>query len=287
MCGCEWRQPGSLKPTRLSSACTAASGDLTVTSSSSMPKRGPCSLKDHGKLMLTKQNRCHQGKDTLSFPERQYNEHFSSKPLVTQQGCVQGSGRRTQYCWWMPSMALCVNLRPQGALPESRAIAPGGFLTGISPALPDGPIPLLRGQFAGSLLFLLQAPSGFLQLGQRVRGRVGWHCGVLNKEMRGLYRVPELSTDPGVHGPRTLNGQGPGTLVGLLLLHPRRPLGAREKMWQQLNLWATGRHQEPGKSQHRPSLALMPLAIGCHVNFSNLPLYFVTPIFLSCIPLFL
>lgn len=95
---------------------------------------------------------------------------------------------------------------------------------------PDGPVPLLRGQLAGSLLFLLQTPAGLLQLGQRVRGRVGWHCGVLNEEMRGLDRVPELSANPRMHSPRTLNGQGPGALVNLLLLCPRRPLGAREQM---------------------------------------------------------
>lgn len=105
-------------------------------------------------------------------------------------------------------------------------MAPREALKG--PALPDSPVPLLRGQLAGSLLFLFQTPSGLLQLGQRVGGWVGWHCGVLDEEMRGLDGVPELSADPGVYSPRTLNGQGPGALMGLLFLHPRRPLGAKE-----------------------------------------------------------
>lgn len=67
-------------------------------------------------------------------------------------------------------------------------------------------IPLLGRQFAGSLLFFLQTPAGFLQLGQGVGGRIGWHCGVLNEEMRGLDRVAKLSTDPGVHSPRAFDG---------------------------------------------------------------------------------
>lgn len=45
--------------------------------------------------------------------------------------------------------------------------------------------------------------------------------------MRWLDRVPELSTDPGVHSSRTLNRQGPGALMGLLLPHPRRPWGTK------------------------------------------------------------
>ena len=88
--------------------------------------------------------------------------------------------------------------------------------------------PLLRGRLAGPLLLLLQAPACLLQLRQGVGSRVGWHRGVLNEEMRRLHRAPELGTDPGVHGPRALNGQGPGALVSLLLLSPGRPSGATE-----------------------------------------------------------
>lgn len=97
---------------------------------------------------------------------------------------------------------------------------------------PLSPVPLLRGHLAGSLLFLLQTPPGFLQLCQRVGGRVGGHCGVLNEEVGRLDRVAELRADPGVHGPRTFYGQGPGALVSLLLLHPRRP-------WEQENRYGS------------------------------------------------
>lgn len=45
------------------------------------------------------------------------------------------------------------------------------------------PEPLLRGQFAGSFFLFLQTPACLLQLGQRVGGWVGRHCGVLNEEM--------------------------------------------------------------------------------------------------------
>lgn len=88
-------------------------------------------------------------------------------------------------------------------------------------------LPLLGGQFVGSLLLFLQTPAGLFQLGQGVRGGIGWHCGILDEKMRRLDRVPELSTDPGVYGSRTLNRQGPGALMGLLLPHPRRPWGTK------------------------------------------------------------
>lgn len=101
--------------------------------------------------------------------------------------------------------------------------------------------PLLRGRLAGPLLLLLQAPACLLQLRQGVGGGVGRHRGVLNEEMRRLHRTPELGADPGVHGPGALNGQGPGALVGLLLLSPGRPSGARE-----------AGEPRPGPAQPRP-----------------------------------
>lgn len=88
-------------------------------------------------------------------------------------------------------------------------------------------LPLLRGQFVCSLFFFLQTPAGFFQLGQGIRGWIGWHCGVLDEKMRRLDRVPKLRADPGVYSPRTFNGQRPGAFMGLLLPHPRRPWGRR------------------------------------------------------------
>lgn len=122
-------------------------------------------------------------------------------------------------------------LRMQWASAGTHSAAAGQPRCRRAPA-PDGccedHAPLLRGRLAGPLLLLLQAPACLLQLRQGVGGRVGWHRGVLNEEMRRLHRTPELGTDPGVHGPRALNGQGPGALVGLLLLSPGRPSGATE-----------------------------------------------------------
>lgn len=90
------------------------------------------------------------------------------------------------------------------------------------PALPQQSdhaiIPLLKRELSSPFFLLFQPPASFLQLGERVGGRVGWHGRILNERVRRLDDVSELGTDPRVHGHGSLDGQGPHHVMGQLLL---------------------------------------------------------------------
>lgn len=159
-----------------------------------------------------------------------YHQRWSGY-LPLSRACPEAVGHLVRtwphsplYCSKATSVVLSGEAAQHSHLSPRALFRPGGHGK-ITPYHKS--LPLLGGQFVGSLLLLLQTPAGLFQLGQGVRGWIGWHCGILDEKMRRLDRVPKLSTDPGMHGPRTFNGQRPGALMDLLLPHPRRPWGKR------------------------------------------------------------